>query len=143
MVATLGFLAFGRGPARATVEDAVGTTGTPVASAAGAGTVSGTGSGAVTSVPAPAAQPSRRLLVTLDVRRTCWVAATADGQRAVYALLEAGARETLSGTREIVVRAGDAGALDWTVNGRNVGAFGKAGEVRTVKITPDNAGSLR
>jgi hypothetical protein len=94
-------------------------------------------------VPAPAAQPSRRLLVTLDVRRTCWVAATADGQRAVYALLEAGARETLSGTREIVVRAGDAGALDWTVNGRNVGAFGKAGEVRTVKITPDNAGSLR
>ena len=81
--------------------------------------------------------------VLLTATRDCWVTATADGERAIFRLLRAGDRETLRGDREVVIRAGDAGALALTINGRDSGLFGSPGEVRTVQITPDNATTIR
>jgi hypothetical protein len=89
-------------------------------------------------VAAPAPVTPDRITLTIRAERDCWVAASADGDRVMYQILPAGSERTFEGTREIVLRAGDAGALRLTLNGHDVGTFGHAGEVRQTRITPDN-----
>jgi hypothetical protein len=91
--------------------------------------------------PKPAA-PVDRLTLVVRATRNCWVTASADGTRAIYQLLPAGSERTLTGARDIVVRAGDAGALQLTLNGRAAGAFGLPGEVKQARITPANAATF-
>jgi cytoskeletal protein RodZ len=137
-LALLGVLTFGRGDEPTPVVNAVGTAGTPDARTPPPTPVSSGG----TAEDAGAA-PARRLTVVLDVSRTCWVTATTDGQRAIYTLLQPGAREKLTAGREIVIRAGDAGALTWSINGGDPQPFGASGEVRTVKVTGEGVAVFR
>jgi cytoskeleton protein RodZ len=87
--------------------------------------------------------PTAPLTFELTVTRPCWVDASSDGKRAIYRLLQAGDRETLTAEREIVVRVGDAGAVSWRLNGREGGALGADGAIRDLTITPANAASLK
>ena len=97
----------------------------------------------VKSEPPPkAAAPADGLTLVIRATRNCWVTASADGTRAIYQILPAGAERTLTGTREIVVRAGDAGALQLTLNGRDAGPLGQPGEVKQARITPANAATF-
>lgn len=117
----------------------VGTAGSPVASAR-----PDTSLGRVVPFPSPlrkvADRPSSAaapLSIVLTADRTCWVTARADGARVLYQLLQAGAEHTIRASHEVVLRAGDAGALRITVNGRSTGVFGADGQVRTARITAD------
>jgi hypothetical protein len=103
-------------------------------------------SGAAAPVPAsePAAHPTAapprlptRVAVALEAKGPAWMSATVDGRRTVYRLLQAGETLTLDGTREIVIRTGDAGAVTWRINGRTGKPMGLPGEVRTVRVTRD------
>jgi cytoskeleton protein RodZ len=94
--------------------------------------------------PAPAAEArakapvsSAAVSVVLSASAPCWVTATADGKRVLYRALQPGEKASLEGNRMISVRAGNGGALTWSVNGREMGAFGSPGEVRTSRVTPD------
>ena len=118
-----------RGVDAPSLTPVVGTTGVAPAPAAAA----------VKNDPAPAPD---RLTLVIRASRDCWVTASADGQRVVYQLLAAGSERSLTGSREIVLRAGDAGALRLTVNGRDAGTFGQSGEVRQARITPGNAAAF-
>ena len=73
----------------------------------------------------------------------CWVAATVDGRRVIYRILQPGDRETLVAERDMRIRFGNAGAVTWTINGRDAGAPGANGQVRDVRITPENAAKAR
>ena len=75
--------------------------------------------------------------------RPCWVSATVDGRRAIYRVIQPGERETLAAERGIALRFGDAGAVTWTINGRDPGSPGAAGAVRDVRITVENAGTVK
>lgn len=79
-----------------------------------------------------------RLTVGLSVTRPCWVSATVDGQRAIERLLQAGMETTLDVRKELVLTAGDAGALVVTLNGAGAKPLGRAGEVVTTRYTPAN-----
>jgi len=89
--------------------------------------------------PAAAATPaaSAPLRVGFTVARQCWIAASVDGTRVLYRILEPGERHTLDAQKEIAIRFGDAGAVSWTVNGRAGGPLGADGAVRDLRITPD------
>ena len=138
-IAVVALLTLGRDGEPTSVVNAVGTSGTPSSDTAPApGPVAGNGAAEAAAAPA-----SRRLMVVLDVSRPCWITATADGQRAIYALLQPGVREKLTATREIVIRAGDAGALTWSINGKDSSRFGAPGEVRTVRVTDDGVAVVR
>jgi transcriptional regulator with XRE-family HTH domain len=80
---------------------------------------------------------SAALSVLLSASAPCWVAATVDGKRVLYRALQPGEHASLDGNRTISIRAGNAGVLAWSVNGRDMGAFGSPGEVRTSRVTPD------
>lgn len=97
------------------------------------------------SLPVAAAVNSTspgELLVVIRADRAAWVAASADGKRVIYQLMPAGSQKTLRAVREISLRSGDAGAVRLTINGRDAGAFGSAGEVRDARITPVTAASF-
>ena len=87
--------------------------------------------------------PARPLTFEIAVTRPCWIMASTDGKRAIYRLLQAGDRETLTADREIVLRVGDAGAVSWRLHGRDGGPLGADGAIRDLTITPRNAASLK
>ena len=93
--------------------------------------------------PAPAVAPQGQIVIALSTSRPCWVTATVDGRRTIYRILQAGDRETLVGDKEVTLRLGDAGAVAWTVNGRGVGTPGGNGAVRNVRVTPENAATVK
>lgn len=89
-------------------------------------------------VPAPAAAAGDRLTVGLSVKRPCWVSASVDGQRVIERLLQTGTQQTLEVKRELVLTAGDAGAIAITLNGADAKPLGKSGEVVTTRFTMAN-----
>jgi hypothetical protein len=84
---------------------------------------------------------SDRLVVSFLTTRPCWIAATIDGRVALRQLFQAGAQETLDAERELVLTAGDAGALELTLNGLQARPLGGPGEVVTARFNAGNVGT--
>ena len=98
---------------------------------------------------APAAAPANspdtqenadgvRVSVTLTER--CWTEVSVDGKSVFEGIIEKGKTENWQGKESVVIRAGNAGALDVTLNGKKLGKFGDKGEVlerRFTKTTKD------
>jgi cytoskeleton protein RodZ len=95
-----------------------------------------------TEMPALAAAPSApardKLTVALTVKQPCWVTATIDGRKTLDHLLQAGEQQTIDVRREMVLTVGDASAISMTLNGAAARPLGKAGEVVTTHVTPNN-----
>ena len=86
----------------------------------------------------PGAALGGYLSVRLEARAPCWVSATVDGRRSMQRLLQPGEQTVLRVHDEVVLTAGDAGALAVTINGMPARALGRSGQVVTVRIDPDN-----
>jgi cytoskeletal protein RodZ len=101
-----------------------------------------------TSAPAaadapPAASPAGNLTVVISATRRAWVSARSDGRRSLYQFVLPGSPQTLTASQTITLRVGDAGALRWTINGRDAGTMGRAGEVRVLRVTEATAAAMR
>jgi cytoskeletal protein RodZ len=87
--------------------------------------------------------PTEGLVLDITARQSCWVAVQADGVRVIDRVLAAGEKQTLNAHREIVLSVGNAGGIQFRVNGRNGVALGKDGEVRrNIVITHQSLPSL-
>ena len=93
---------------------------------------------------APAAAPANppdtqknadgvRVSVTLTER--CWTEVSVDGKSVFEGIIEKGKMENWQGKESVVIRAGNAGALDVTLNGKKLGKFGDNGEVLERRFT--------
>lgn len=94
-----------------------------------------------TPAPPPAAvaeAPADLLTIGLSARRPVWVSATVDGQKTIERLLQAGEQQTVEVRREMVLTAGDASALNLTLNGAAARGLGQTGEVVTRRLTLAN-----
>ena len=67
--------------------------------------------------------------------RKVWVRVLVDGQKVIERELPADARIPLTPISQIVVRAGDAGAVRVTIAGKDQGPVGRDGEVATRAFT--------
>ncbi len=79
-------------------------------------------------------------ILEVEIRPTgpCWVEATADGNRRVYRLMEAGDRETFPVHDTLVLRVGNPGTFTFTVNGRPAYLPSRPGHPITIRIGPGN-----
>lgn len=84
----------------------------------------------------PRAVPSG-VNVELTTRRRVWLRVTLDGQRAFEREVAADQHIPLHADRSIVIRAGDAGAVAVTQNGRDGGPLGRDGVIATREFKPD------
>jgi cytoskeleton protein RodZ len=75
------------------------------------------------------------LRLKLRLSNPSWISVYADGQRVVYRLVHAGESLRVEATRAITLHAGDAGAVDYALNGQATQPLGDIGQVRTVRFT--------
>jgi hypothetical protein len=104
---------------------AVGTAGVAEAASAPVGT-----SG---SIAAP-----DKLVIDIRPAAPIWVAATADGQSAIYRLLKPGEHVVIDAQKELSFRIGNAGAFVYSINGVPGKPLGGPDEVREFEITREN-----
>jgi hypothetical protein len=76
--------------------------------------------------------------IALAVSRPCLISATVDADREARWMLQAGDRRTFRVRRELVLTAGDAGAVEMMVNGIVAKPLGRSGEVVTARLSPAN-----
>ena len=73
--------------------------------------------------------------VTAQFTGRCWVQALADGKVIYEGMAEANQTLRWTGKKEVIVTAGNAGAVDVTYNGQRVGKLGKEGAVVEKKFS--------
>jgi cytoskeleton protein RodZ len=74
--------------------------------------------------------------VVIRAREESWVLITTDGKTAQSELLAAGAERVIRGRKEIIVKIGNAGGVDFRFNGKKLDTGGQSGEVKTVTFGP-------
>jgi cytoskeleton protein RodZ len=79
------------------------------------------------------------LRLKLRLSNPSWISVYADGQRVVYRLVHAGESLRVEASRAITLHAGDAGAVDYALNGEATRPLGDTGQVRTVRFTGNGA----
>jgi cytoskeleton protein RodZ len=89
-----------------------------------------------TTPPQPAVPTSGTLLLVVKAREDSWLSISVDGEIVTRALLAAPAQRTVRAQNEIVVRVGNAGALDFEFNGQKLPTQGDYGEAKTLIFTP-------
>jgi hypothetical protein len=114
----------------------------PAASAAsggGSGQHATGGSGAATAAPA-AAPKADKIAQTLvvSVTQTSWLLVKIDGEQIVEGIYPAGTVKKFHG-KSAIIRAGNAGGVELTVNGKKMGPLGDAGAVvdKTVQLAEE------
>jgi cytoskeleton protein RodZ len=83
----------------------------------------------------PAATPGE-FTVLIEVREESWLSITADGKTVPSELLAAGDQRSIRGRKEIIVKAGNAGGVDFRFNGKKLDTGGEYGEVKTITFGP-------
>jgi cytoskeleton protein RodZ len=106
-----------------------------------------------TPAPAPAPKPvgtssdkptqppdhdAAGLRLDIQPRESCWLSATADGQRVIYRMLNAGERAQVEAKEAVDLRVGDPAAFTFTINGAAARVLGAAGEAVNIHLTPQN-----
>jgi len=71
-------------------------------------------------------------LLRISLRQDSWISITADGHESTRGTLTAPAERSVQAKKEIVVKAGNAGAVDYEFNGKKVPAQGVDGQVQTI-----------
>jgi hypothetical protein len=82
------------------------------------------------------------LVLTLTARRSCWIATVIDGGQRLERLLAQNETIILRAEDEVMLRAGDAGALSVLINNQLTKPLGAAGQVVTTRITRANVGDF-
>jgi len=86
----------------------------------------------------PASPTAEPVTVSLVATGPCWISAIVDGEQVVARELQAGDRVSFDVARDVVLTAGDPGALEMTLNGAGARPLGGAGRTVTVRMTPSN-----
>ena len=86
--------------------------------------------------PASSAATPGEFTVVIQVREESWTTITADGKTISSELLPAGSKRVVRAQKEITVRTGNSGGVDFRFNEKKVDIGGDYGEVKTVTFGP-------
>lgn len=84
-------------------------------------------------------QEYQGLNLELNFTEECWIQVYADGKLVLDGLKLEGYKTTVKAEKELLINTGNAGAINFTLNGRPGKPLGKRGAVlKNIKITKDN-----
>jgi cytoskeleton protein RodZ len=92
---------------------------------------------AAVTAPEPSAAP-KTFLVQIQAQQDSWIAITADGHQIMQDTLHAASEKSVEAHDQIVIKTGNAGALDISFNGKKLQQQGAPSEVKT--FTFDSSG---
>lgn len=93
-------------------------------------------SGATSALPAPSAPPNSAFTLDIKARQDSWVDIWVDGKHVTAETIRAAGERSFSANQKIVLRAGNAGGLEFSHNGKPLTIATKQGEPRTFTFTP-------
>jgi cytoskeleton protein RodZ len=79
-----------------------------------------------------ATTPAGKFTVVILARDDSWLSITADGKNVFQDTLLAENQRAIHGQKEVVIRAGNTGGLDFVFNGKKLASQGDYGEVKTL-----------
>lgn len=80
---------------------------------------------------------SSPLVVDVSAARASWIQVTGDGKILFSDTLQPGQSRTFRAAQVILIKTGNAGALEIRRNGQPIGPVGPEGQVRTIELTPE------
>jgi cytoskeletal protein RodZ len=83
-----------------------------------------------------AASVAGSFVVLIKAREDSWLSISADGKEIMQDTLVAPAERSVAAQREIVVKAGNVGAVEFSFNGRKLPVQGDYGQVKTLNFDP-------
>lgn len=86
--------------------------------------------------PPPPAEPPKPMTFEFVATGPCWLELAADGVVVFSRELQTGERQRVEATKELRVHAGDAGVLEWTIDGAAGAVLGEAGKSARATVTP-------
>ena len=92
---------------------------------------------AVPAADEKAKAAAQEVQVSMRLTDHCWAEVQVDGKTVFEGMLEKGKTEHWKGKETVILRAGNAGAVELTVNGKNLGKLGNKGEVVERRFTKD------
>jgi cytoskeleton protein RodZ len=95
-----------------------------------------TGSSPLEASTAPAAPALGEFIVVIEARDESWLSVFVDGKPAGSETVEAGNVRSYHARERVTVKTGNAGALEFRLNGKALPVGGDPGEVKTVTIGP-------
>jgi Domain of unknown function (DUF4115) len=75
-------------------------------------------------------------VVGIKARKNVWVSIRADGRKLSEEKLTSGAEKSVTAANQVMVKTGNAGALDFEFNGKKVPSQATSGDVRTLEFGP-------
>jgi len=99
---------------------------------------SGAPSAADVAHPTDDSAPVAVMRLEVKPSGACWLSATADGQRVLYRLLDAGERTQIEAHDEVTLLVGDPATCAFDINGTDVRQLGAPGQPVTVHFTKQN-----
>ena len=87
--------------------------------------------------PADAISNPGAFLVQIKAREDSWVAISADGREIMQDTLSASEQKSIGAREEIVIKTGNAGALDISFNGKKLPSQGAPNQVKTLTFDPN------
>ena len=85
---------------------------------------------------APAPTPLTTFVLLIEAQENSWVSITADGKTILEGTLIAPAVKAVRAQKLITVRTGNAGGLDFSLNGKKLPPQGAPGEAKTLTFSP-------
>lgn len=87
--------------------------------------------------PARPEPPRKPMVFEFTASAPCWLELTADGVIVFSRQLQAGEKHRAEARQELRVNAGDAGVLQWQIDGAPATVLGEAGKSARATVTPD------
>lgn len=124
-------------PAPAAVEPSVttNTTAEPAGTSAPTPPAPTVAEPQLATTPAPIEGEAVRLRLQVDVIEPSWVSVTADGRRVFARTLQPRETRTITASRVIQLKTGNASAVVLTLNGETLAPLGKPGETKSLTLT--------
>jgi cytoskeleton protein RodZ len=88
------------------------------------------------SAPSGQAPAAGGFSLRIQAKQDSWLSITADGKPIPQAVLPAGSEKSIEANREIVVKAGNVGGLDFWFNGNKLAPQGKLDQAKTLTFAP-------
>jgi len=85
----------------------------------------------------PTVSKSSSFLVSIKAREDSWISITADGKVILDQILVAPAEKSVQAQKEVVIKAGNAGGLEFSFNGTKLPPQGDYGQVKSLNFGAD------
>ncbi|MEM8780503.1 MAG: DUF4115 domain-containing protein, partial [Cyanobacteria bacterium P01_G01_bin.49] len=74
----------------------------------------------------------------IKLENDSWLNIKVDGQTEYEGFLKAGSQQAWTAKKSLVIRAGNAGAVNLSINDKPAQSLGESGQVKEITITPDS-----